>query len=548
MDVLSKILAFWRNPVFTRYFRSRLRLRRAIFWYLLAIIVPTFIISLSYLVMVNSAGVTPQAAARRMWIPLLSIQGLILMVKGTGVVAAGIIQDKLDQTLDYQRLAPLSPSMSLVGYLFGLPVLELIMFSLTLPHLAFILVVGQIPIAAVISVYVAFFVCVVLYHMTAIAVGLVMNRWVLGYLLSIFMVVTINIVLPITVAQLGLKFVQFLSVWPVISQKILPLIIPEGLSASASNPFLSSMASDVSIFNWRVSPLVFTLFLQGSLILTFFLMARRRWQSATKHSLSKPYALAFLAGFILLVIGNVWPAITGQYLPFPIFGQNDLDGLTEFIAVAFPGIFSLLSWVLTGVLLAIVVPSHHSFVRGIRRAMRMGRSAPRPWEDESGNLLFMTAFPVVVMAGFFVLYSTLTAAGYFEFRAQADLGLWRLPLALAMVLVYTTLLLQTIELKPAVLVVLLLWFVPMLVAAVVSAATQQATMAEAVVASLSPIALLVMASAVPLIDAVPIDVEREFDLLLTGCTTGLIFLFAQIVWLAYTWRRKSRAYAAACTA
>ncbi len=548
MEAFLDTCAFWRNPVFRRYFRSRLRLRRAIIWYLLAIIVPTFIVSLAYLIMVNSSGVAPQDAARRLWISLLSVQGLILMVKGTGVVSAGIIQDKIDQTLDYQRLSPLSPAKSLIGYLTGLPVLEYIMFCLTLPHLIFIVLVGNIPIAAVASVYFAFIVCVVLYHMTAIAVGLVMNRWVLGYLLSIFMVVMINVVLPITVSQLGLKFVQFLSVWPVIAQKILPIIIPEGLSATASNPFLSSLAADVSVYNWRVSPFVFTLFLQGSLILTFSLMAYRRWQSATRHSLSKPYALAFLAGFIALVIGNIWPAITGQYLPFQIFGVNDLDELTEAIAIGFPAIYGLLTWLLTGILLAMVVPSHHSFVRGIRRALRIGRRSPRPWQDESANAGFLASFVVVVMAGFFVLYGELTSAGFFDFRAGAELGLWRLPLVLAMVLVYTLLLLQTIELKPTVLVVLLLWFVPMLVAAVLSAATQRATLAEAVIASLSPIAALVMASAVPLIDVVPIDAEREFDILLTGCTTGIAFLAIQIVYLAIVWRRKSRAFAAACSA
>jgi hypothetical protein len=57
-----------------------------------------------------------------------------------------------------------------------------------------------------------------------------------------------------------------------------------------------------------------------------------------------------------------------------------------------------------------------------------------------------------------------------------------------------------------------------------------------------------MASAVPLIDLVPIDAEREFDLLLTGCTTGIAFLAIQIVYLAIVWRRKSRTFTAACGA
>src|SRR5690606_41055269 len=131
------------------------------------LIVTTFIVTLTYIVQTNT-GTPPQDAARSLWIPLLIIQGLILRLKGTGSVAAGLIQDKIDQTLDYQRLTPVAPLRNLLGYLFGLPVLEYAMFALTLPHLAFIAVVGRIPLDALLSVYCSFFVCVILYHMTGI--------------------------------------------------------------------------------------------------------------------------------------------------------------------------------------------------------------------------------------------------------------------------------------------------------------------------------------------------------------------------------------------
>ena len=540
MGQVMETLAVWRNPVFRRYARSRLRLRGAIFWYLFAVIFPTFIVTLSYLIMTNQ-GFPAQQAARNLWIPLLIMQGLILMMKGTGVVSAGIIQDKIDQTLDYQRLTPLSPAQCIVGYLCGLPVLELVMFAITIPHVAFIAIVGNIPLSALVSVYFAFFVCVILYYMTAIAVGIVMNRWVLGYLLAIFMVLVINVVLPLLVSQLGLKFVQFLSVWPVIGQKVLPVVVPQGLPINAGNNPFFAMASDVYVYNTLVTPFVFTFFLQAALILTFFLMAYRRWQSATKHSLSKPYAVCFLAGFVLLVIGNVWPAITGQFLPFPIFGQTDLRDLTEVIAVAFPGIYSIVTWALAGTLMMIVTPGHHACVRGIRRALKLGRSAPRPWEDDSANMWFMSLFVVVVMTGFFVLYSELISADFFDFRGGADLGLWRLPVALTLVLIYTLVLLQVIELKPTVIVILLVWFLPILVAAVLSAAMQEANVIQSVIASISPIALVLMSSAIPLAEFVPIDAQDDFqiDMVVTGCATGILFVSAQIVFLVVRWRKRT---------
>src|SRR5690606_37700753 len=87
----------WRNPVFVRFWRSRLRLRRSACWYLLTLIVTTFVVTMTYSIQTNS-GTPPVDAARSLWIPLLIIQGLILMFKGTGSVAAGLIQDKIDQT------------------------------------------------------------------------------------------------------------------------------------------------------------------------------------------------------------------------------------------------------------------------------------------------------------------------------------------------------------------------------------------------------------------------------------------------------------------
>ena len=534
IEGLLETAVIWRNPVFRRYRRSRLRLRKAVFWYLLTAIVTTFVVTLGYVISTNS-GNFPETAARRLWIPLLIIQGTILMIKGTGAVSAGLIQDKIDATLDYQRLTPLTPLQSLVGYLYGLPVLEYVMFALTLPHLAFIVLVGHIPLTALLSVYLAFFVCVTLYHITAIAVGIVMKRWIVGYLLSIFMVLTVNVILPTFISQLGLRFIQYLSVWPVISQKVLPIVVqPASLELVMRNPYFS-LAGDVAFYDWAFTPFEFTLTLQSALILTFGLMAYRRWKSASMHSLSKPYAFGFLGGFIVLLIGNIWPAITGQYLPFQIFGETRLEEVTEVIAVGFPVVYCFVCWILTAVLLAIVLPGHDTCVRGLRRAAKLGRRALRPWDDASSSPVFTALFIAAVMAGFWVLYSAVAAAGFFDFRAGAELGLWRLPVAFALILVTTAMLLQVLELRPTVLVVLLLWFLPLLVAIVLGAATQAIALPQAVIASLSPIALLAMAGAVPVIESVPLDAPVQFDYLLTGVSTGLIFLAVQILCLAWRW-------------
>jgi hypothetical protein len=534
----------WRNPAFKRFFRSRLRARKAIFWYLVTLIITTFVVTLMYTLQTN--GSTPPAdAARSIWIPLLVLQGVILMVKGTGSVSAGLIQDRIDQTLDYQRLTPVSPLRNLVGYLFGLPVLEYAMFALTLPHLAFISVVGEIPPGTLASVYFSFFVCVVMYHMTGIAAGMVIRRWIFGYMLSILLVLFVNVILPGLVSQLGLRFFQYLSVWPVIGQKVLPLVTDSDVLSPSGNPYLS-VFGDVPFYRWALSPFVFTLLLQGALIVTFGLIALRRWKSSTKHSLSKPYALAFLIGFIVVLIGNVWPIVTRDYMPFPLFGQTNFDALGEVVAVGLPLVYAFVVWCLCIMLFAIIVPSHHSHVRGIRRAMKHGRMDVRPFDDDSASLAVYALFTVVAVGGLAVLLREIAISGFFESFGGVPRSAWRLPLALALVVFYTTLLFQALGLRRSVLAVLLVWFLPILAAVVMSARSESFAVPHAVVHSLSPLAFVLM-SGLPAKDfAAPESLEDGASAITIAADTGLAAVTLQIAVLGLLWLRRSRASHALC--
>ena len=534
----------WRNPVFTRYFRSRLRVRKAVFWYLVTLIVTTFLVSLLYTLATN-ASKPPSEAARSLWIPLLVLQGMILMLKGTGSVAAGLIQDRIDQTLDYQRLTPVSPLRNIAGYLFGLPVLEYAMFALTLPHLAFVAVVGRIPPDALLSVYCSFFVCVVMYHMTGIAAGMVIRRWAFGYTLTILLVLFVNVILPGFVSQLGLRFFQYLSVWPVIAQKVLPVVAGDAQVGPIGNPFLS-MFGDVPFYRWSLSPFVFSLLLQGALILTFGTIAVRRWKSSTRHSLSKPYALGLLTGFVIVLIGNVWPIVTRAYMPFPLFGQWSLDELGEVVAIGLPLVYSYVVWILCIVLLAIVVPTHDHLVRGIRRAMKHGRPAAPLWDDDSASFRVYAIFTAVAVAGLWVLLREIAASGYFASFGGPPESAWRLPLALTLVVIYTALLFQALGLRRSMLAVLLVWFLPILASIVLSARTEAFDVPHAIVHSLSPAAFLLM-SGLPVDEAgVPEMLRGERNALGVGADTGLAAIVVQIIVLWLLWSRRSRASRALC--
>ena len=70
---------------------------------------------------------------------------------GTGSVAGGISREAADGMVDYQRLTPMTPLSKIMGYLFGLPVREYVLFATTLPFTIYCIVVGNIskrPIAS----------------------------------------------------------------------------------------------------------------------------------------------------------------------------------------------------------------------------------------------------------------------------------------------------------------------------------------------------------------------------------------------------------------
>lgn len=532
---LPGFLPIWHNPVFRRFCRSQLRLRKSIFWYLLTLIVTTFVVAITYIVQTHS-GRSPGDAARSLWIPILIIQGVVLMVKGTGDVSAGLIQDKIDETLDYQRLTPMSPLRKLWGYLFGLPVQEYVLFALTLPHLAFVIVVGDVPLTAVVSVYAVFFSCVVLYSLIGIAAGLVMRRWIWGYLLSIALVLFVNAALPAFISQFGLSFFRYLSIWPVVGQKLLPVVVsPQALERLVESVPYFAQATTVPFFDWSLSAFAFTLLLQGALIVTFLVVAVRRMQSASRHLLSKPYALALLAAFIVVFIGNLWPAISGRSLPFALFGNVDYEDVKDAIGIALPLIYASAVWTLCILLFAIVLPSHQEYMRGIRRALRPGAAPTRAWHDDAGGVTFASLFVAIALVGFWFLFHALTLSGARD--AQSGMTAWHLPVAFGLVLIETLLLLQVVGVRRSVLVVLLLWLLPLLVAIVWIAAAQEATAWQTTLAALSPVALIVMTGTVPFQIYDPSHASGELAALLTGVYAGLAVTATRIGLLWWRWKR-----------
>jgi hypothetical protein len=140
------------------------------------------------------------------------------------------------------------------------------------------------------------------------------------------------------------------------------------------------------------------------------------------------------------------------------------------------------------------------------------------------------------------LWREITAAGFLDFLGPTGSRSWRLPLALGLVLLNTFLLLQVLEVKVTTLVILLVWFLPLLAASVFSAAVEGFATPQAVLASLSPLALVVLSWLVPMEPVVSGNVDVEIAAANIGVYTGLVFIVLQTAALLLHWRRLRKGF------
>jgi hypothetical protein len=405
----------WQNPIFLRYCRSRLRPSSIGVIVLIDLLVAGFIVAIAISISSSTRiHVNIADAARGAVIPLMIFQGLILFVFGTAQVSGGMITERDEGVIDYQRLAPMSPLAKVLGYLFGLPSREYVLFLGTLPFSAWALWFGKVEPNIWLPLYGVILSSAVVYHLTGLVTGTVVKNRRIAFLISIGLVFSLYTVVP-QAAKFGLVFFKYLTIRPVF-EECLPGILPKDIGTAVQ--VAKNFSPTVKFFNLDFSETVFTLFTQGGLILTFIVMLCRKWRSVESHLLGKLWATVFFIWIQFLLLGNAMPLID----PGMLFPSRQLSFMARLAndwapqaseAVLMSGLYGAVALVFMMMLTLIITPAPDHQSKGWRRARKQGDSSIPVLSDAASSYWFVMMMAISGGIGWFIFTRGLVESRWF---------------------------------------------------------------------------------------------------------------------------------------
>lgn len=362
------------NPIWQKSARARLRPRHLISWGVVTLTVTLFVSLMIYMNLIENDWASPEEAAKAVLPGVVVIQAVLLMVFGTSAVAAGVSQERDEGLLDYQRMTPMRPTAKILGYLFGLPVREYVLFAMTLPVVGLVVWKSGFSLLTLGHFYAVFFTSVLVYHMTGLVAGMVAPKARVASMISVGLVTILYFVLP-NLSRLGITFFEFLTIRPTFFG-LLQQELPEHMRARAEVSGIDSFR-DVPLFAGLLHPTVYTVIVQGFLIAVMFSVVHRKWRHHLAHSFSKLGALLTFAGVAFFLFGSVWAMVVQEQAYRRVFQSFDLDAAGP---ARWPGsleiLLILVVLILGAAYLALVsaiTPSRHTTLEGWRRASKLGR-------------------------------------------------------------------------------------------------------------------------------------------------------------------------------
>ncbi|MFK7961096.1 MAG: hypothetical protein AB8G96_11280 [Phycisphaerales bacterium] len=395
--------AFGFNPLLVKGFRGRVRRRHLLTWGVVTLTLAAFISLIIYTVLTQQRQVPAETAARAVLPGLVVLQAVIMMMSGTGAVAAGIARERDGGLLDYHRMTPMRPASAIFGSLFGLAAREYALFAITMPLVIIAAVIGNISPLTLLHFYVVFFTSVLVYHMTALVAGTVTKRPRAAQMMSVGLVVLLYFVLP-NLSRVGLTFFEFLTIRPTFMGLVmneLPEEIRVGVEARGLDSF-----QPVPLFESTLHPTAYSLVVQVFVFAAMFSIVHRRWRNPVAHLFSKGGAFVIFGGISTFLLASVWAIVRQDQAYNDIFGPLnamtlDAGEQVDRIPQTLEALLILMTFLLGGawvLLVAAITPSRQRMVEAWRWAAKNDRLTLAPNSDGASSRIAALAMLVVFLA------------------------------------------------------------------------------------------------------------------------------------------------------
>ena len=390
----------WRvfqNPLFIKSVRSRLRRKHAIGWSLFTFTISLFVYMVTYVGPVQRNALVRHDAAGTCIITLLVVQGIILMFLGTGSVAHGISDERERGLVDYQRLTPMRRFDKILGYLFGLPIREYMMFGVTVPFVLLAAYGGRVNLLGMGRLYLVFFVLVIVYHLTGYVVGMVASRPRRAAWFSRLTIICLYALLP-QVAAFGFSIFGYLTLFPT------GFDVYQAEWGHGADERWTSMP----FFGAELDPTIFTLALQLMLAATFVAVLHRKWLHDKAHALSKWQSLAIFCAVQVLILGSLSPLLIDPTRLFVMAVALERNSPYEALVAVFY-VYWALSAIVAIIILNTITPEPHGLIEGMHRARKLSRQRPG-LNDDKGSSLWVAVVLGIVCAFCFSILLWLTGS------------------------------------------------------------------------------------------------------------------------------------------
>ncbi len=377
---------FEMNPLWRKGLRSRCRLKHMLSWGVIWITLATFVFLVVYTPMVEQQGASKADAAKAALPFVLVIQAVILMFFGTSAVASGISQERDEEFLDYVRMTPMSPTAKVIGYLFGLPAREYLLFALTLPLVAIIVLISGFSLLTLGHFYLVFFTSVLVYHLTALAVGMVSPKPRLASMTSMGLVMVLYFALP-NLSRIGITFFEFLTIRPVFFG-LLQQELPEALRARAEVNGIDTFRP-VPFLEGTILPTLYTMMVQGFLIAVMFSIVHRKWRDQSKHLFSKAGALIVFCGVTIFTAASLWAVVAQDDAYNQLFSAFGRQLSSERIPQTFFFLLMTCFMIVSTAylfLMCFITPSKSCTLAGHRQAQKLGHARIPLTSDAASSL------------------------------------------------------------------------------------------------------------------------------------------------------------------